>query len=91
VDHVVGLATAARFLKPHGHLSVVLQLPNDSGGPVSQTRYQSLQKLERSFKFISPDECERAARSVGLDTRASERYMLESGNSFHEFLFTMSQ
>lgn len=90
VNYLEGLASIMRFLKPEGHLSVVLQMPNDFVGPVSPTPYTSLNKLEGSFKFVQPKEFEHLAMTVGLGLRMSKQVTLESGKSFHEFLFKRS-
>lgn len=86
VDHREGLSAITRFLKPDGHLSVVLQLPGDAIGPVSPSPYGTLKKLEGVFAFVPPRDFEFAAHAFGLRVRESNRVTLPSGKSFHEFL-----
>jgi SAM-dependent methyltransferase len=87
VDHREGLSAITRFLKPDGHLSVVLQLPNDSMNAVTPTPYTTLNKLEGLLNFVPPRDLEFAAHAFGLRVRESNAITLPTGKSFHEFLF----
>jgi len=90
VDLARGLSSIVRFIKWDGHLSVVLQLPSDTIAAVSPTPYTSLNKLEESFRFVLPEEFEVVASSFGMLPLVSEHLTLNSGKSFHEFLFKRS-
>lgn len=90
LDHVKGLCSLKRFMKPGGYLSAVLQLPSETISAVSPTPYASLKKLDGFLKFVAPEGFDESANSIGLSTQVSRRLALDSGKTFQEFLFSRS-
>lgn len=82
VDPEVVLAGAARWLRPGGVLSVVLQLPSRSLAEITPTAYESLRRLEGFMRLVDPAETDRIASSRGLERVLDERIRLETGKEF---------
>jgi SAM-dependent methyltransferase len=91
VDYISGISCIHRFIKPGGHLSVILQLASKTIPAVSPSPYSSLSKLANVLTLVSPDDFELQAKSLGFAVITSKRSTLDSGKSFHEFLFQFIQ
>jgi predicted TPR repeat methyltransferase len=91
VAYASGLSAIKRFVKPSGHLSVVLQLPCETVEAVSPSPYQSLRKLRSVMKFVSPEDFRSGATAAGFTVQAANETMLASGKIFCEFFFQDSR
>jgi hypothetical protein len=76
------LDNAIRLLAPHGHLSVVLQLPSTSEAAVGAHAPQSLQALARDFTFIDPPTLVTALDARGCRSVDELRRFLPGGKAF---------
>jgi SAM-dependent methyltransferase len=81
------LARAASWLKTGGVLSAVIQLPSAASGPVTDTPYQSLKRLERFMHLVDPAELTGAAEAVGLSERKSFDVGLKRGKKLRVIYF----
>jgi ubiquinone/menaquinone biosynthesis C-methylase UbiE len=90
VDPAVALPEMARWLRPGGALSVVLQLPSAESAPVSETPYQSLKALALVMRLVASEELERIATGCGLSEERSWRVPLPRGKAFWVGLFRLS-
>ncbi len=86
VDYLVGLSSIRRFIKPEGHLSVVLQLPCDSISTVSPSPYHSLKKLDTLLTLVEPESFRERAIALGMSIDLDDRVALQSGKSFQVLL-----
>lgn len=80
------LAKISRWLRPNGILSVVLQLPNDTLAPVSETPYHSLKLLNTVMKLIEPEVFRKRAIKHKLKEAKNYKIILQSGKSFFVLL-----
>ncbi|MCX6169772.1 MAG: class I SAM-dependent methyltransferase [Ignavibacteriales bacterium] len=71
-----------RWLKPSGILSVVLQLPCENSGAVSETQFQSVKVLEPFIKLVEPDEFKRKAEEQQLFCEDEIEIELSTGKPF---------
>ncbi|MGH9401640.1 MAG: hypothetical protein ACRD2P_06000, partial [Terriglobia bacterium] len=83
------LENVLSMIIPGGNLSVVLQLPAESGQTVEASQFSSIQNLKRHFSLISPvwlreSLAERGLRLIYQTTRA-----LPAGKAFWAGIFTM--
>ena len=81
------LPRVASTLKPHGVLSVVLQLPSTSSPSVTPTAFVRLQSLESLFHFVEPRELVEAAAAQGLRMSDRRTEPLPSGKAFEVLRF----
>lgn len=72
----------ADWLRPDGILSVLLQLPSEGGGRVSETKYTSLKRLEDIMDLVEPESVRRLAETAGLLEVRSKTQRLASGKAF---------
>lgn len=70
VDVNAVLEKVARWLRPRGVLSVVLQLPSPGRDHVTATPIASVRQLEPFMKLVEPKELERVALRHGLQCEA---------------------
>jgi len=77
------LKRAASWLKTGGVLSVVLQLPSEQSGPVTDTPFDNLKLLEPAMRLVDPAEVTAEAQKVGLSHRKSFEVELMQGKRFH--------
>ncbi|MCX5754095.1 MAG: class I SAM-dependent methyltransferase [Candidatus Krumholzibacteria bacterium] len=82
VDPAAAVEKISRWLKPLGILAVVLQLPNDSCGTVSETVFTSLKALEPTIRLVDPALFARLVREHGFSELRSARETLASGKEF---------
>ena len=82
VDPVSAVKKISRWLKPRGVLAVVLQLPCDSCGTVSDTGFTSVKTLESAIRLVDPALLDRLVREHGFSGIKSARETLESGKEF---------
>jgi ubiquinone/menaquinone biosynthesis C-methylase UbiE len=81
VDAEAAVSHFTEWLKPHGLLAVVLQLPSDQG-KVTATKYTSLICLEPVINLVEPDRLTAIAEQYHLRLRTSRIETLPSGKSF---------
>jgi len=82
VDTGTVLSKVARWLRPGGVLSVVLQLPSEDLDEITPAGYESLRLLEGFMRLVDPDEMDRLAAARGLERVLAERIRLETGKEF---------
>ena len=82
VDPASAVEKISRWLKPRGILAVVLQLPSDSCGKVSETGFASVKALEPAIRLVDPAVLERLVREHGFSEVRSARETLASGKEF---------
>jgi len=87
VDPGAVVPEMARWLRPGGTLSVVLQLPSKESAPVSETPYTSLKALAPLLHLVPPEELERIATGCGLSLERSWRVPLPRGKAFWVGMF----
>jgi SAM-dependent methyltransferase len=76
------LKQAASWLNTGGVLSVVLQLPSEESGPVTDTPFDSLKLLEPAMRLVEPAKVTAEAQNVGLSHRKSFDVELMQGKKF---------
>jgi SAM-dependent methyltransferase len=91
LEPAAATAEMARWLAPGGVLSVVLQLPSGSSGPVSDTPYVSLKALAPILRLVPPAELDRLATAVGLTPEQAWRVHLPRGKAFQVALYRRRQ
>jgi trans-aconitate methyltransferase len=72
----------ASALRPHGALSIVLQLPSLTDPAVTPTPFTSLRQLETIFQFVDPNDVLRRAASLGLALHSRRTVPLPAGKAF---------
>jgi SAM-dependent methyltransferase len=77
------LPELARWLRPDGVLSVVLQLPSPVSKMVSKTPYASLRSLESIMRLVEPSLFRDLAWRCGLAMFQSREVNLKLGKRFH--------
>jgi SAM-dependent methyltransferase len=82
VDPATLIGKSARWLKPGGTLSVVLQIPSGPTGKVSSTDVISVRQLESAMTLVEPDDLTGLADHYGLQARRTTRHTLASGKTF---------
>jgi SAM-dependent methyltransferase len=82
VDPASAVEKVSRWLKPRGILAVVLQLPGESCGNVSETGFTSVKALEPAIHLVDPALLGRLAREHGFSEVSSARETLASGKEF---------
>jgi len=75
------LDNALSLVKPHGRLSVVLQLPSDSAPEVSPSRYPSIATLRYDFHLIPPAELRALVEPHGFTLELEEGASVPFGKS----------
>jgi SAM-dependent methyltransferase len=83
VDPALVVEKASRWLKRRGILAVVLQLPDEVHGKVSESRYVSLRRLEPAMRLVDPARFTGLVRRHGFSEVRSEPATLESGKQFY--------
>ena len=85
------LDNALSLVAPGGKLSVVLQLPGESGQAVPGTGYVSMQRLEQDFALVDVNEfrCLLATRQFHLTEQV--RRMVPAGKALWLGIFATSQ
>ena len=81
------LPRVATTLRPHGVLSVVLQLPSASSPAVTPTTFSSLRSLESLFRFVEPGALVEAARGERLTLTNRRTESLPAGKAFEVLRF----
>jgi len=82
VDPASAVQKISRWLKPRGILAVVLQLPGDSCGKVTETGFTSMKALEPAIRLVDPTLLGRFVREQGFSELRSARETLASGKKF---------
>ena len=83
VDPCRVLSQAARGLTPDGVVVIVLQLETCDVPAVTETRYESLRRLQPLMRLHSPDEIRAHARRAALLEVAAIRERLPTGKEFY--------
>jgi ubiquinone/menaquinone biosynthesis C-methylase UbiE len=73
------LPVIVKLMKPHGVLSIGLQLPSPDSAPVTRTRYKSLEKLKEIMNLVDPEKFSTIAAKSGLLKFDSYELMLKKG------------
>ena len=81
------LKRAASWLKTGGVLSVILQLPSEESGPVTDTPFDSLKLLEPAMRLADPAEVTAEAHNLGLSRRKSFDVELMQGKKFQAIYY----
>jgi len=81
------LKRAASWLKTGGVLSVILQLPSEESGPVTDTPFDSLKLLEPAMRLVDPAEVTAEAHNLGLSERKSFDVELMQGKKFQAIYY----
>jgi len=71
-----------RWLKANGMFLVVLQLPSEKSGMITETKYKSLNRLESIMNLVEPEVIRQTCFEVGLLEGKAYDQVLESGKSF---------
>jgi len=87
VDVDVVLSKIAKWLKPGGSLTVVLQLPNEALTLVSKTPVESVNILSSFMKLVDPEWMHLKAKKYGLDEVNNYKIKLETGKNFSVLYF----
>lgn len=82
VDPDLALEKCSRWLVAGGILGVVLQLPSETCGKVSETGYTSVRCLEPIINLVEPGTLRRLAARHGFSEVGSSIETLESGKRF---------
>lgn len=82
IDIEYALKRISNWLKSGGIFSVVLQLPSESSGPVSETEYESIKKLSTVIKLVDLKEFVSFAEKNGLNEIYSSYVPLQKGKKF---------
>jgi ubiquinone/menaquinone biosynthesis C-methylase UbiE len=82
VDPSAAVEKVSRWLKPRGILAVVLQMPSDSCGKVSETGFTSVKALEPAIHLVDPALLGHIIREYGFSEVRSARETLASGKEF---------
>jgi len=72
----------ARWLGFKGKLIVVLQLPSEKSKVVSETKYESLKRLDPIMRLVEPEVVQRACSEVGLSEIRACTQILETQKAF---------
>jgi SAM-dependent methyltransferase len=79
VEPAVVFAKSASWLRPHGILAVVVQLPAARAGPITATCYSSLKALEPVLRLVDPREVARLAIAQGFTVAYDRKDTLPTG------------
>ncbi|MFZ7113726.1 MAG: class I SAM-dependent methyltransferase [Desulfatiglandales bacterium] len=82
LDPATFLAGASRWLSQEGALVVIVQLPSQKSGKVSETPYKSLKRLEPVMSLLDPRRLRHLAKRSGLLETRSRTETLASGKAF---------
>jgi len=82
VDPALAVEKCSRWLKADGVLAVVLQLPSEACGKVSETVYTSVRCLEPAINLIEPEKLRKLAARNGFSEIRAAFETLESGKRF---------
>ena len=82
VDVSIALSSINRCLVSDGILSAVLQLSSTESGPVTATRYKSLELLSPIMNLVAPTEFSIMCGSVGLKKIKTDIIPLKKGKAF---------
>lgn len=83
VDLENAIRKIASWLKTGGRVMAVLQLPNEKGSPVSDTKYTSLKILSGAFNYVQPQIFCSVAINENLSIENQFEYDLKTGKKFH--------
>ena len=87
VDIKPAIANISKFLNNKGILAVVLQQPNENIPEVSPSKYKSLEKLSRVFRFVSPAKLIELCNFYNIKLVSQKETQLKSGKKFSELIF----
>ena len=82
VDVARAVHSISRCLAPGAILVAVLQLPSVESGPVTPTRYKSLELLAPIMKLVAPAELSAVCGDVGLRPIKTDTIPLKKGKAF---------
>lgn len=88
VDPAETVRTIMKWLQPCGVISVVLQLPDEELGAVTDTRYKSLKRLTSIINLIDKEEFDDIAFSNGLHMIKGKIQQLKSGKRFYVSVYS---
>jgi SAM-dependent methyltransferase len=77
----------ARWLRPGGLLALVLQMPSDRCGRVSDSPFPSLRRLAPVMRLVDPAAAAETARGAGLEGDGAGTVALPGGKSFRLMRF----
>jgi SAM-dependent methyltransferase len=83
VDTETVVSKAARWLRPGGVLSIVLQLLSEDLDEITPAGYESLRLLEGFMRLVDPAEVDGIAAAHGLERAVTEEIRLGTGKEFH--------
>ena len=79
-----------KFLNKKGILAVVLQQPHENIPEVTPSKYKSLEKLSRIFRFVSPVKLVELCKAHEIRLISQKEIQLQSGKKFIELIFQKS-
>lgn len=82
VDPSVAVRRIVKNLKNRGILAAVLQLPSEFSGPVTNTKYKSLELLNPLMQLVNPDQFTEICTRENLTEVKREIIPLKQGKSF---------
>lgn len=74
-------------LNRNGIMTVLLQVPDNKKGPVTKTKFESLQKLNGLMNLVNPEIFTPMANDAGFTRIEDELIKLETGKSFYRGIF----
>lgn len=77
----------ARWTRPGGTLAIVLQLPTETGGTVSETPYTRLKRLQPILNLVSPEAVCCLAEGAELAADRSRKETMANGKAFQILCF----
>ena len=84
------IANVSKFLNKKGILAAVLQQPSENIPEVSPSKYKSLEKLSKLFRFVSPVELIELCNIHNIKLISQKETQLHSGKKFTELIFQKS-
>jgi ubiquinone/menaquinone biosynthesis C-methylase UbiE len=72
----------ALWLKVDGKCIVILQLPSEESRMITETKYESLNRLESIMKLVEPEVLRQTCSEVGLSETKAYNQVLESQKAF---------
>ncbi len=87
IEPNIVLGKAAKWLKPGGAFTAVLQLASAGVEKVTDTEYKSLARLDSVMKLVEPADLARIATQTGFEESLARADLLETGKQFHVNFF----
>jgi ubiquinone/menaquinone biosynthesis C-methylase UbiE len=86
VDLESAIVNISKYLNKMGILAVVLQQPHDNIPEVTPSKYKSLEKLSRMFRFVSPLTFTGLCDKYNIKLVSQKEVQLQSGKRFIELI-----